>query len=769
MKTLISILYLLLGITSVSAQTTVSGSVANKAGEALAGSTVLFMQADTVAGGTVTDSKGRFELQGLPKGDYECQVSMLGYKSASKKFALTEKTRLPKFELEEDATMLGEVTVTGDARKITKELAGMSIYYLTDRAKKEPNAYMALQEIPRLIINPVERKIKLDNGTAPLILVNGVRKPIDVLSPEFIESVEVIDNPSARYRGDSEVASVLNIKLKKEGIKPYLRGDLGVNSMLNVNAFYASGSFETGTATSSLYLNAGYMQNRNTDSDNYSIIKQGDLLRVLQSYSNSYFRNPFFIVGGDKEFSKKNYMAFSVKYFPNPQGTRTLTEGEITDVEAAITSPLSSVNNTKTRYHELAGNIYYKHSFTENRVIEITGNYYYSLNGNTSNYEENSNLISYESAIDLDNSRHMGKLDANYSDMLTESIHLEAGANTEYSVTNIDNRLEQWPNFRYHRTREFVYAGIDNNRSQSKFNYVLSLGLDMVFSDAAGVNNSYVDLVPSASFAYKLTKQHSLLLNYNRSRQMPSAGNLNPQNTSTNLLIVSKGNPLLKPSHTDKVRFGYVFSNGKIRINPYLEYNYYSDLVTPYGYLEGDNVYVSTLQNFGHFSQLQTGAVISYIFPHKNGFYGNLYGSVFYDKKYMKGMSFRGSSVNAFIQGFVGYKRVSLNTYLGYYGNTYTLYAKGGDSYYSNFNLNWGVTNSLRLVLAGESFICPRRPIKSWLVNGDYESISSYKRKSLAPKIQIGVWYTFQTKNFKWRNKKQFNGSDNELQTIKTN
>ncbi len=770
MNKVFALILLIFSSTATWAQTAVSGSVTNKEGEALAGSTVLFFQADTVAGGTVTDSKGKFELKGLHQGDYECRVSMLGYQPASKKFTLTEKTKLPKFVLEEDATMLGEVTVTDDPRMRTKELAGMSVYYLTDRAKKEHNAYMALREIPRLRVNESDRSITLDNGTIPLILVNGVKKPLDVLSPEFIESVEIIDNPSARYRGDAGVGSVLNIKLKKEGVKPYFRGDLGANATIpDANFIYSSASFETGTATSSLYLTGGYMQIARQKEESYSNITQGEISRELNSTRKTYWRNPFVKLGGDKEFSKKDYLAFGINYFPNPQGGTTKTEGEITDLALGKSSILSSINKSKTRYHEVAGNLYYKHTFTSQRLLELTGNYFYSNNGNEADYEETSELLSYTSAIDQDNSRHMGKLDAIYSDMLTSSMHLEAGSNTEYSVTNIDDRLDEWPNFRYRRTREYLFAGIDNNRSQSKFNYVVSLGLDMVFSDADGVRNSYVDLVPSVSLSYKPIWKHAINLTYNRSRQMPTAGYLNPRNTSTNILLVVKGNPYLKPSHTDCVKLGYVFSNGALRVNPYVSLYRYSDLVTNYGYMEDDNVYVSTYQNFGHYNLLWTGASLSYNFPQKNGFYGNMSVSGSWYKSYMKGMSFSGWTPRFSLQGFVGYKNFSLNAYLSYSGKSYSLYSKSRDSYSSNLNLSWNVSNSVSLQLMAEKFICPRRASKTWTLNGDYSSYTSTVQKTLAPKVQIGVWYSFQTKNFQWRNKKQLNAEDGELKTIKTN
>ncbi len=770
MKTLISILSLLLGITSVSAQTTVSGSVANKAGDALAGSTVLFVQADTVAGGTVTDSKGRFELKGLPKGDYECKVSMLGYKAASQKFTLTEKVKLPKFELEEDATVLGEVTVTGDARKITKERAGMSIYYLTEQAKNEPNAYLALLEIPRLNVDVINRSISLDNGTVPLILVDGVKKPLDVLSPEMIESVEVIDNPSARYRSDSGVASVLNIKLKKEGIKPYMRGDLGVTSMPNANFIYTSGAFEVGTATSSVYLNAVYWRVREDRDKYYTDNYQGNIHKIMNGDNTSRNGSQTTInFGGDKLFSKKNYLAYGLRYYAHPYNSNTNYSGEISNTATGETSPLISLVNSHDKNKQFSGNIYYKHSFTDDRTLEISGDYYYSLNGNTTDREETSDWPSYtyKSSIDLDNSRHMGELYANYSDMLTESMHLDAGSNTEYAVTNIDDRLDQWPNYRYRRTREYLFAGIDNNQSDSRFYYMVSLGLDMVFSDAEGVKNSYIDFLPYASIYYNITDHHSLDLRYSRRRQMPSAGNLNPRNTSTDLLVVNKGNPLLKPSHFDQVYLGYTLRTGNIRLNSYVNYTYFSDQVRSYQYME-DDVVVKTYQNFGHSGNLSAGVTFNYNFPRKNDFRGNLNADIGYGKNFIKGMAFKGSTVTASFRGSVSYKKFYLTADLRYSGYVYQLYIKSSPDYFSAFNLGWRISNSVSVKVAMQKYLCSKAPRKSWTKSTDYSSYSRSVRLTRTPELQIGISYTFQTKNFKWRNKKQFNSSDNELQTITT-
>ena len=72
-------------------------------------------------------------------------------------------------------------------------------------------------EIPELIVDPVSRSISMGMSGSPLILIDGVKRTnyMDVLNPEIIESVEVIQNPSARYMNDENVSCILNIKLKR--------------------------------------------------------------------------------------------------------------------------------------------------------------------------------------------------------------------------------------------------------------------------------------------------------------------------------------------------------------------------------------------------------------------------------------------------------------------------------------------------------------------------------------------------------------------------
>lgn len=396
-------------ISYLSAQNIIKGNVKAEDNSPLQGCTVLFTQADSIIGGTITDKKGNFELKELKSGKYLCKISMIGFKPVSHEFSLSGTVRLPQFTLKEDAQLLDEVKVTGDRRDMTQERAGMTTYFLTERAKRSSDAFEALTEIPRLVVNPSEHKIKLDDGRTPLILINGVNRSgyLNALNPEMIESVEVIDNPSARYMNDEGVRAILNVKLKKQHVKPYLNGNLYTRHMPNFLSGVSGLSAELGTATSSLYLTGQHFYFNNDDSESFSDSYSGNIHRT-QNGTRRYDSNMLYLnLGGDKIISDKNYFAYGFKYITQPGKTVGKESGTVEDLSSGQKSDLSVNNYADNDYSLFAGDLYYKHTFKKNRTIDFAGNYSYSSSASEGERMEQSDFYSYINRMNLDNKRHL--------------------------------------------------------------------------------------------------------------------------------------------------------------------------------------------------------------------------------------------------------------------------------------------------------------------------------------------------------------------------
>lgn len=276
-----------------------------------------------------------------------------GLQKSERTFSLSGDVELPLFVLEEDPTQLDEVTVAGDKRDIVISNAGSTTYFLSEHARQSRTSYEALAEVPKLMINPMERTISLNNGESPLILIDGVKRPkyLDVLNPEWIESVEIVEVPSARYLGDESVTCILNIHLNRKKVTPYVNGNAYAQHSVASKFGVIAASVETGNAKSSLYLNLQTFYFADDVSDNYTESVSGDIKRTdtsKQVYnSNSYFAG----LGGDHTFSDKSYLAFSARYVANPWDVENNGQGYAEYLSDGRRSDLVENAQTDKTYH----------------------------------------------------------------------------------------------------------------------------------------------------------------------------------------------------------------------------------------------------------------------------------------------------------------------------------------------------------------------------------------------------------------------------------
>lgn len=749
---------------SLYGQTSVYGHVKDKNKSPLQGCTVYLVQADTIVGGSITDSKGNFSIKGLHPGDYVCHISMIGFKKIEHPFSLKNHVRLPQFMLEESATQLEEVAIIGDKRNIVKSGAGTTTFFISEHAQKTSTAYEALAEIPLLTINPVERTIKLTTGESPLILINGIKHPdyIEVLNPELIESVEVIETPSARHIGEENTTCILNIHLKRTTTPTYFNGNVFTQHAVTSRHGVTGSGIESGNTNSSLYLNLQHFYFSNDQSNQYEESLSGSIRRNFQK-EQLYSSNSYYVtLGGDRIFSEKSYAAFALKYIGNPTDTENYGQGKVGYANGQQLTDATNYRQSTDKYHLSTIYLHYKHSFSKQQSLETTGNYAYSSSKSIGEQKEQNNLYQYHSLIDFSNHRHYGKLDLDYTQLIQNKYTLTSGFNISYSNTNIDDKKDLFPVYNYRKWQKYLYAGFDNSRSRVRFNYTLSIGIDMLFTKTDGVKKHYIDLLPVMALAYKFNQTHTLNLSYQRSRHSPSLDLLNPRNRSIDSLYIIQGNPYLKPSVQDQVRLSYKFSYQKLYLEPYLTYAYSSKLINAIGTVK-NNIYIQSYQNFLCANFLTAGTSASYNLP-----YGQISISTYYQKRYQRGMSFGNAETwNFNLNSYLYYKQASLSLNISYTTNSYGYTTKTAGTPWSNATLSYNLPQNWRVYLIGQTFLGTGMRTKSWVKDKNHTTYHTNRMTDRSPMLLIGASYTFKNKVAnKWRNKKQFYNDDYELQSI---
>lgn len=180
----------------------------------------------TLITGTVSDSTGRFTLPDLNSGTYKLSIGYVGYQTRILDVTLGELTEnydLGRIYLDQTIGQIQEVTIAGAKSEVA---AGMEkkVFELDDRIAQSGGTILdAMKTLPGVTFDQ-DGKVLLRGSDKVMILVDskqsgltgfGRNTGLNNLPASNVESIEIINNPSAKYDA-SGMAGIINIKFKKE-------------------------------------------------------------------------------------------------------------------------------------------------------------------------------------------------------------------------------------------------------------------------------------------------------------------------------------------------------------------------------------------------------------------------------------------------------------------------------------------------------------------------------------------------------------------------
>lgn len=222
------------------AQTTVSGRIFSQEDrQPLISSTVSVFKADLpdLVTGALTNEQGRFSVSGLPSGEYDFVISNIGYASVKHRVlvgALNKVLDLGTIFLDPSTVALGEASVTGQKQAVSAALDKKSYLAESFITGSTGSSLDIIKSLPGVVIDQ-ESKIILRGSDKVAVLIDGKQssltgfgsqKGLENIPASQIESIEIINNPSAKYDA-AGMAGIINIVFKKSAATG-LTGDVGL-------------------------------------------------------------------------------------------------------------------------------------------------------------------------------------------------------------------------------------------------------------------------------------------------------------------------------------------------------------------------------------------------------------------------------------------------------------------------------------------------------------------------------------------------------------
>ncbi len=645
----------LLIVSRLQAQTSVTGNVTDKAsGLAVQFASVFLISLpDSIEiKGTSTDKRGRFSFGNTVPGKYLIQCSFIGFdKNQTEAFIIKggmNSYSVALIQLVDEGKKMADITVSSRRAALSSSIDRKVYYVDQDMMSKSGAASDILKNIPSVEVD-IDGNVNLRGSGDVMILINGKPSPLmgrtraevlQQLPANSIERVEVITNPSARYRPDG-TSGIINIILKKNirnGFNGSVTGNAG-----NRERFNGSITLNYHPKKFNLFGSYGYRQDTRR---RLNVIERNyldTLSRAPQSFfnqKNTSLTHPhahLASAGLDYTIDERNSTGFSGNYFNRVQIRRDISKTLRYNGQHTLTSEADRMRYDPEYERQKNATVYFEHHFVkEDHTLrfefntsnenEVEDNHY------TNNYLFPVSPVAYENTR-IGQGTHENQFTVDYSNQLTSSSKLEAGYDGLYNKVDLDFYGEQYdPSVQKfvrdaERSNRFLFKEnihalyITYLKSYQKFGYSAGLRSEGAITKGYLVNrdstvsNNYFKLYPTIHFSYNLQKGNELQLNYSKRVHRPEADELNPFPEYQDSLNLRAGNPKLLPELIHSIELGYKWQGKTISFVPSLYYRFKKNGFTSVVIPLNDSVLLSTMQNLS----LDQSAGLELIFSAKAG------------------------------------------------------------------------------------------------------------------------------------------------------
>lgn len=613
-KVLLLALTICLITVKLNAQTTDGSTITAKITDAQNNETVPFATASVIDRKTKavvkvaqSDVNGILKITGLKSGVFTFKISYVGYQTAVRdSVAITGAPKQISFGTIKikpaKGTVLNEVKIT--TQKSTMQLGIDKKVFSVDQSlvSEGGSASDLLQNVPTVQVD-MDGNVSLRGSTGVKVLVDGkpsliaggdVATILQSIPASSIESVEVINNPSAKYDAEGQ-SGIINIVLKKNK-------KLGFNGSVALTAgnrdnYNANTNLSFQNKRINLYGNYSYQYKTRLGGGYNNITYLDTISKTPASFANQNTKSK----GVDKGHNVKAGIDYyvtdkSILSFSGNFNSRDNDKNDILTIDKLNAMRAPKELSNRTNISNGSGDSYdlnldYSLKFKKPRE-ELTFNLGYSKGTNdnvqvytTSIYNKNGIPVNLPDSINNNNTTGSNKnynVQMDYSLPVGKTGKFEAGYRSQirYADNFIQSYILNQTTGNYDKdfslTNDFhskdqvhaVYANFQNQ--VGNFGYQVGLrGEDATLNTVSGAFQSngntiytpariaYTRLYPSVYLTEKFKGEQQLQLSYSRRVNRPRGWDTNPFLDVSDPLNYRQGNPNLKPEDVHAYELSY--------------------------------------------------------------------------------------------------------------------------------------------------------------------------------------------------------------------
>jgi len=590
----------LLGVSNLAAKeiSQISGKITDQNEQSVPYANVALIDATSgnLVDGAVSDENGVFLIESAKTAKVKLVISSIGFAQFESKVFELVPGLIKDFgtlAIQDEMTGLDEVTVKSSRPEIIIQPDKTVINVEGTVMAEGSNALDVIGRSPGIYVDQ-DGIINLNGRTGVTVMINDrltymsatdLANFLRAMPADNIKSIEVINNPSARFDAEGS-AGVINIKLKKNTVDGMF-GNIQAGTLYNGQWLPNTGvslNVKKGKWSTNANLNYNHFGNYNDLEINRNFALPEGVSKFSQgSRITTRNKNLFFNGAANYEINENQNIALNVQASDSKDsdGNKSLTD--IISPGLSDISYLDSKNDSKGTGNRFFANLHYDAKL-DTLGTKISSDVDFTrMNSDSESLLTNRHWVG-ENTSEVMNSRILTLNDMYYTIFTAKVDFVKPVGNGNTIETGIkgswvksDNNLdlskskEDGPLVLDTSSNRFVYnenvlaAYISyKGKFSEKFSY--QVGLRGEHSDIRGnsvtlnqVNNQkYFNLFPSAFLQHKISDNYQIVYNINRRITRPNYRLLNPFVYYIDPLTTETGNPNLTPQYSNNFEMNHV-------------------------------------------------------------------------------------------------------------------------------------------------------------------------------------------------------------------
>ncbi len=532
---------------------------------------------------------------------------------------------LAQNEIKQDtiSKKIEEIVIKNEKNFMTNKNGNLKVDVANSILKSVPNVIDLLSKLPNVIIGVNKETISVVGKGNPLIYIDNQRVSINdlnTLSVDEIKSIEIINNPSAKYEAEGRVVILITRKLsKKEGFKIDFTETTSIkkrfNNYLGINASVKKKKLE---------IKGNFNYNQLNIWEGHNIKYEIPEANIISNYDvEAYTKRPQFIFGSGLFYKINEDDYFSISGNARIQkdifGINTKTFNKQNNIENNI---LTRSNNDNNRVYLNSFANYSKKiksinaqwfsgiqfsNFNQETItlVENSFNNYGFLKTQNRNQKFNVSVISGRTDLE--------KTFKNEMKLEVGGLFLSADAKTDLDVLSFDNAVSTTSKYKFNEQNISGYSQVSGKVKKLQY----SAGFRIENTNIIGkytkeslplIKKEYTNFFPKAQLDIPIDSSKTITLNYSKSITRPNYSATNNGATYINPYFIYGSNINLDPTIKDEVAANFQNKDKSIRLSYYKNSNpVYGDFI----YDNSQNILTFSQKNFDK----ESGFVIDFTIP----------------------------------------------------------------------------------------------------------------------------------------------------------